>query len=244
MVLGGTSQHTGNSPFVRAEGEFCEKLLHLGSPVTYQAGSIIYQQGEHSRYFFYLRKGRVKVCIYTCDGLEKILAIHEPKSTFGESAAFDSLPYFATAVAIDDCEVYRFLPGNVMPVITENPAVALHLLCSVIRKLRLCALHIEDMTFLDAPGRVAHILAKLATDYGVPTSKGKKIQLRLTHQDLANVAGSSRVTVTKVLGQLRQRGIIDGRKRQIIVRDERGLQEWIGLAPTHRGSGHKRQLSP
>ncbi len=221
-------ERPSGSPFVFSQGDFWDRWIHLGAIKDYPAGSVIFKQGDHGSSFFYLLRGRVKISLFQAGGSEKILSLMETKSLFGESAALDQLPYFATAIALKDSRVCCFTPLAIRTAIAKDPDVAFQLITSIIRKQRLLAMQIENMTFLKAGARVAHILSRLAQDYGETTPYGRVIRLRLTHEEIAGVTGTSRVTVTKVLNDLKRQGILRSRRRELVIVDENKLLTLIG----------------
>lgn len=214
---------TFDSPWVRAGRPFLQPFLSEGELRLYKAGAVIYSQGEYSPGVFYIHRGRFKTTIYYEDGREKVLAVQEAPTTFGETAAFDGEPHFCTAVALTDCQIYLFRKNVIRRLLHTNPELSLSLLEAIGRKLRLLALQVEDLTFLGAPPRIAHLLTKLLVDYGIITESGERLSIPITHQELADVAGTSRITVTTVLNQLEKEGIIRKKRRTIYVSDKAKL---------------------
>jgi CRP/FNR family cyclic AMP-dependent transcriptional regulator len=204
------AEGTPDSPYVTWDPkDFANELSLLLSVSTlkvYRDGEMIYIQGESSRCFYFVRSGRVKVSILKEDGSEKILAIQEKNTFFGESAAFDRHPYFATATAIED---------------------AFLIIRRIIRKLRLLGFQVEDSAFLDAQRRIAHILVKLLAEVGEPGPDGTVIERGITHEDLANITGLSRVRVTTILNNLERAGIITKRRMALTVIDQGKLQSLL-----------------
>lgn len=172
-------------------------------------------------------RGKVKVSIFRENGSEKILAIQEDNTFFGESAAFDRYPYFATATALEESDIHVFDIDETETLLKDHPEVSMLIITAIIRKLRLLGLQVEDLSFLDAQKRVAHILLKLMHEVGEVTGGGILIKKRITHEDLANITGLSRVTVTNVLNLLdRLKLITKGRLKYTIV-DRKKLESFV-----------------
>lgn len=218
-----------DSPFVLGEAGYSVwgRYRDLGTARRYPAGAHIYRQGEGSDRFFYLVSGRVKVYMGRPDGSELTLSIMDAGTTFGESACFDGSPYYASALALQPCAVIVFPRQAALQVMARDPEVAAATLRGVIRKQRLLATQLESMAFLKAPARVALMLHRLATDYGapVPGGAGTRFTLRLTHAELASMLGTSRVTVSRVIGALIRSGILSKQKWELIVLDPERLRE-------------------
>ena len=96
-----------------------------------------------------------------------------------------------------------------------DPDVGFMLLRALIRKMRLLALQVEDLSFLDAQKRVVHILLTLVHELGVEKEGALSIQKRITHDDLAHLTGLSRVTVTNILNYLEKLNIIKKKKMHV-----------------------------
>ncbi len=220
-----------NSPYVMDNvGHFNDELktlLEISRLRRYQAGQIIYMQGERSRYFYFVGQGKVKVSIFRQNGSEKILAIQESNTFFGESGAFDRFPYFATATALEDSDINLISIDDTEALIKVYPKVSLLIITAIIRKLRLLGLQVEDLSFLDAQKRVAHILLKLMQEVGEPSERGILIKKKITHEDLASITGLSRVTVTNVLNHLHRSKLIAKGRLRFTILDREKLESFL-----------------
>ena len=112
-----------------------------------------------------------------------------------------------------------------------RPEIMLEIFRSITRKQRLFALQLETAMFRKAPARVAFILSRLATYYGVPVAEGggMRISLHLSHEVLASMIGMTRVTVTRQIGALIRDGIVSRDRRFLIVRRPERLLERADL---------------
>lgn len=220
-----------DSPYVTDNvGKFTDELdtlLAIGRLKRYSPGQIIYLQGEESTNFYFVREGKVRVSIFKENGSEKILAIQEDNTFFGESAAFDRYPYFATATAMEESTIYAFDIEETEALLRSHPEVSLLIITSIIRKLRLLGLQVEGLSFLDAQKRVASILLKLMHEVGEPTANGILIKKRITHEDLANITGLSRVTVTNVLNYLNRLKLITKERLKYTIIDRARLESFV-----------------
>ncbi len=216
-----------SSPIVGAESRLAELCGNLGSIRKCPRGLVLYQQGELSERFYQLVTGRVRIYTGNEDGRERVLAIVEPGGLLGEAACFDGVPYCTSAVTLQPSTVRVFPRETMIQAMGRQPEIMLEILRSITRKQRLFALQLETAMFRKAPARVAFILSRLATYYGVPVSggSGTRIGLHLSHEILASMMGLARVTVTRQIGALIRDGIIGRDKRHLIVlRPERLLE--------------------
>lgn len=205
-----------------------EHLLSISRVKRYCPGEIVYMQGERSRRFYFIKSGKIKISILKEDGSEKILAIQERNTFFGESAAFDRYRYFATATVLEKSEFHHIDIEDVEALIMKNPEVSFLVITAIIRKMRLLGLQVEDLSFLDAQQRIARILSKIARDVGRRTKEGwVTIRKNITHEDLASLTGLSRVTVTNILNHLERLGMLTKKRRVLTITDIERLDDLL-----------------
>ncbi len=212
--------HCPDSPYmVNMVGEYSRELdilLSRSAPRKYRSGSVVFMQGEPGGRFYFIKKGRVMVTIVGRDGSEKIVAIQE-SNTFVGDTSLDRYPYPATAVAIQDSEIYAVEQAHFRLCVKSNPEVAFMILESVIRKARSTALQVGDLSLRTARGRVAHVLVKLSEEIGRKTEEGIVIQERMTHGTLAGLTGLARPTLTSLLNELERSNLISKTKNSYIT---------------------------
>lgn len=223
-----------DSPYVVGRpGKFEKELALLLSglkPRRYREKELVYTKGEVDGRFYYINKGKIQVTMSGPDGSEKIVAIHENDTFLGE-LALDGYPNVATAVTLEDSELYVITKSHFEVCARRHPEVALMILESVIRKARNAAFQIGYLSLLNAKGRVAHMLLTLAHEIGTETEEGIVIGKRITHETLAGLSGLARPTLTSVLKDLERAGLIKTRKRTIILADRQGLADVVESVP-------------
>ncbi|OPY70632.1 MAG: Global nitrogen regulator [Syntrophorhabdaceae bacterium PtaU1.Bin034] len=217
-----------NSPYVVWDPKGFEEelsgLLAVSTTKTYQERKLVYLQGEKSDAFFFIRKGRVKISILKEDGSEKIIRIQEGNTFFGEYAAFDGHPHFASAIALEESRISRIPVSSVESVIKAHPRVAFLIINRIIRKFRSLAFQLEDLTFLDAQTRIARMLVSLAAEVGEQGTQGITIKKGITHEDLANLTGLSRVRVTTILNNFERADMIRKKRAVLTIIDPTKLR--------------------
>jgi len=220
-----------DSPYVvwdvKGFEEELEQLLTVSNTKIYRDGEIIYLQGQKSKEFFFVRQGRVKVSILRGDGSEKTLSIQEDNTFFGEYAAFDGQPHFATAVALERSEIARIPVSGTISLIAVNPTVALLIISRIARKYRSLGFQVEGLAFLDAQRRVARILVSLANEVGEQEEEGIVIRKGITHEGLASLTGLSRVRVTTVLNNLDRADLIKKKRGELTIIDLEKLHDLL-----------------
>lgn len=193
------------------------KMAAITSEKSFAKKNIIFHEGDYGDTLYIIKGGRIKIAKVTMDGREKTLTILQPGDFFGEMALFDDLPRSATAEAIDpEVRLLAISKADFERVITENPQIALRIMRDLTRRIRQVNQQVEDLAFKDVHGRVASTLYNLMQTEGAKTGK-TGVSLKMTHQDLANMVGSSRETVTRALNRLQDQGVIAISHQQITI---------------------------
>ena len=122
--------------------------------------------------------------------------------------AFDGLPRFSTAVAVEMTEALEFDTARLETLMREDPEFALALLRLTSLKQRILALRLEHLVSNDPEERILELLSRLSKMFAVDHERGRKILTHLTHEQIASMTGTSRVTVTRTLGRLRDKGML------------------------------------
>lgn len=171
--------------------------------------SIILLENEEGDTLFIIISGKVKVTTFSESGKEVIFSILNEGDFFGDMSLMDGKPRSATVISIEDSELRLLRRNDFIKLVEEHPGIALKLLEELTTRLRKADERIESLAILDVTGRVAGILLQLADERGEKTDNGVVIKSRPTHQELANMVGTTRETVTRVLKQLENKKYIN-----------------------------------
>src|SRR5260370_1985358 len=175
-----------NSPFVRRTNPgVWASIAHLGSRRTVAKGTLIYHQGETTNDFYYLKSGRVKIFADDPGGLERLITIFEPGNPFGEAAAFDGLPCYVCAMAMETSEVYVFNAQRFMEAMASNASLLQEIIHQLAHQQRILALQAESISFYKPSEHVALLLSHLSAAYGIaiPGTVGGRVQLHAPLED-------------------------------------------------------------
>jgi CRP-like cAMP-binding protein len=193
------------------------RAAHLGERRRYRKGTFLYHQGEVDTRFHFLLRGRVRISCCREDGAEFVLEYMGQWALCGEAAAFDGQPRFSSAVAEEDVEAIEFDAQRIVASFAEFPDLAAALLRVASMKQRVLAVRAQYLASTRPEARVAELLHRLSELYGVSDPEGVRIGISLTHEQIAAMTGTSRVTVTRVLKQKREDGDLQMRGRHIVV---------------------------
>lgn len=213
--------------FMDLSPEEQESVGHLTIVRKYRKNMIIFMEGEPGEALYFLISGKVKISKLTEDGREQILHIIQAGDIFAEVVLIDRGPYPATAEVIEEAQVGMLRNDDVENLIRTNPDIALKILKVMSKRLRQAQMQVRDLALKDTYGRLASMLLILAKDHGSPCDSGTKIDLALSRQELANLIGTSRETVTRILSDFKRSKVIDIDKQEIVIVDEKKLKSWM-----------------
>lgn len=190
----------------------------------YEPGATVFQEGDKGEALYIIAKGLVKLSKVDLGGHEKTLAILQPPEFFGEMALLGQSARSATAITLNEVHAYLLFNDDFRRLISDYPAISLNLTTTLAARLRGMDDESQILSYQDAQGRVAYVLLRLYRG-GVIDLESERALVRLTHQELANLAGTSRETVTRALKALENEGVIETRPKEVYITDPEGLEE-------------------
>jgi len=192
----------------------------------FEPDTLLFQEGEAGDALYLLAEGLVKLSKVDLAGHEKTLALLRPPEFFGEMALLGHANRSAAAVTLAPTTCYLLFRDDFQRLLAAYPTVSLNLTSTLAERLRGMDDEAQVLSYQDAQGRVAYVLLRLYRD-GVVELLADRARARLTHQDLANLAGTSRETVTRALKALESEGLIETRPREVDLLDVQGLEELL-----------------
>jgi len=203
-----------------------EKIANLTLTRNYKKDMLIFLEGEPGEAFYFIKKGKVKVYRSYPDGREHIISILGEGDIFAEVTLFSNVSYPASASAYDDCVIGFVRNSDMEHLITETPSMALALIKVMSQKLIFAQQKIRDLTFADVFARTAAELIKLSEQYGEKQEAGTKITVEFTRQQLAELVGTTRETISRVISKFKKEKSICEDGNNIIITDIDKLMEW------------------
>ncbi len=193
-------------------------------PRRFPTETVLFQEGDAGDALYVLSAGLVKLSKVDLGGHEKTLALLQPPEFFGEMALLGEATRSATAITLAPVTAYLLFRDDFQRLMAEYPTISLNLTTTLAERLRGMDDEAQVLSYKDAQGRVAYVLLRLYRA-GVIEFEGGRALVRLTHQDLANLAGTSRETVTRALKALEAEGVIETRPKEVFLVDPDGLEE-------------------
>ena len=194
---------------------------------SFERGKTIFFPGDPAERVYFLLKGAVKLSRVYEAGEEITVALLRENSVFGILSLItgQKSDRFYHAVAFTPVELLSAPIEHVEQSLKENPELSMLMLQGLSSRILQTEMMIETLAHRDMGSRLVSFLLILCRDFGVPTSEGIRIDLKLSHQAIAEAIGSTRVTVTRLLGDLRDENRISIHKKKITVHDPVNLSQ-------------------
>ena len=181
---------------------------------TYPKNTILISKGDKSDQLFVVLKGKLKVSITDASGKEIIMSLLGAGDYFGEMAMIDGESRSATIVTTQASEVLTISRDDFHRTLMSSPELMFELLKVLARKVRIATDKLESLAFEDVYGRLVKLLIQLAK----PHEDVWIVEDSLTHQEIANMIGSSREMVTRILKALTSGGYISVDRKRITIK--------------------------
>ncbi len=215
MDMSSSQTHHGNDDCLNCEHRtlrmFCnltpDALTHfdsIGIQMSHARGAKLFSEGDAARNVFVMCSGQVKISSTSRDGKTMILKIGGPGDVLGLSAVLANVPYEVTAEAIEPCHVKGIRKQEFIDFLAKHGIASMHAAQSLSGEYLTV---FQDAKRLALSGSAAGRLARLLLDWGRSVACGKpemRFTMALTHEEIANMAGTSRETVTRLLNQFRR----------------------------------------
>ncbi len=195
-----------------------EMIEKIGHRKTYEKDEPILLEEDSGTALFVIISGKVKVSRSSDDGKEVILTILGESDFFGEMAILDGLARSANVIAIEKSDVFTIRRNDFLNLLETHPEVSITLLQELTTRLRNADMMIKALSLKDSEGKVATVLLQIAEYSGVIKNGVVEIEKLPVQQDLANMAGTSRETISRTFHSFAKRGLIelDGSKLRIL----------------------------
>lgn len=194
--------------FAELDEDELQQLASVTREQHYKKHMTIVHVDDPGNALYILKNGLVKITIEDQNGYEMILRILYPTDFFGEMSLIDGMPRSATVTTQDASEVLTIARDHFLSIIEKSPRIMLKMASMLSKRLRKANELIHSLAFFDVYGKVARVLLNLAAERGRVTDQGTVIDMRLTQQELADLAGMTRETMARTLREFQQAGCI------------------------------------
>jgi CRP/FNR family transcriptional regulator, cyclic AMP receptor protein len=203
--------------------EVIAQLVHQTRMHTYQKGQRLYSQEDRAETLFLLKQGRIQLYRLTPSGKRLKLATISPGTFFGEMPLLGQSLHHAYAEAADNSLVCVMNRHEVEMMVREHPQVALRMMEVIGNRLAICEARLEEMAYHSVPARIAAVLLRLSHE----NEQGEEHPIQITHQELGEMIGALRESVTKVLDDFQRTGFVELSRGHIQIRQSEGLERLL-----------------
>ena len=183
-------------------------------------GTRVFDLGDTTRVVYLVKRGAVRIARETPDGKDVTVALLGAGDLFGEETMFESAPRATVAVVIEDALLCTARAEDLFALLSRDPALALNVAKLLSGRLDDARATMEDLAYARVGDRIVHLYRKLAIEHGVAVGGGTRVELRLTHADVASLVGSTRETVSVEIAKLVEAGRLRHDGRAIVVPTE------------------------
>ena len=187
------------------------------TPYSYSKGEFIVMEEMEGQQCYFITHGSVKITRSSKEGREVILAILTAGEFFGEMSLLDGEARSANVLALEETKVLALKRNDFMVTLEDYPRVSIQLLKELTIRLRKSDLQIASLTLSDAEKRIGLCILRLAGEQGTIRQGHVKIKKFPFQHDIANMAGTSRETVSRTLVLFEQNGLIQREGRQLTI---------------------------
>jgi CRP-like cAMP-binding protein len=191
-------------------------LLHRRS---LQKGEILFHKGDQGSAFFIIIKGLIKIGVSNKIGDEVTLAHLRNGDFFGEMALLDEQPRSASATALEESLLYVLDRNDFFPFLVQNENAVRSILCALSMRLRRTDDLFTEISFLTVPARLAKRLLELAEPLQTSKEESAEYRVRISQRELASMLGVTRESINKELKILKDKGLVETSRNNIIIRD-------------------------
>jgi CRP/FNR family transcriptional regulator, cyclic AMP receptor protein len=212
--------------FAELSPDELDRIAAVAVPRSFPRGVRVFHEGDNSDACYIVRTGDLRVTREHSDGRAIALATLSEGDIFGELAMLDGGARSASVETLADSELLALPAGDMRRLLTGHPDIAVKLIVALVRRVRETNERVARQSFQTVPSRVAGVLAQLIAEEAIPEDRAG-ITVRMTQADLAQLAGTSRESVSRFLATLERAGVVSVGRGRVTVVEPRRLRSYI-----------------
>lgn len=209
--------------FAAMDAAELDEVIAQASALRIPKGTAVFEQGEAAKNFYVLLNGRLKVVKTAPDGRQVVVRFVAPGEIYGIAKALNRPDYPASAVALVDSVTLSFDTGLWDEFMVRHPAFARNVMRMMGQRIEEAHTKLQVMSTQDVEHRVADAILRLVRESGRKVEEGVLVDFPLSQQDIAESAGTTLHSVSRVLSAWESAGIVAVGRRKVIVRDTERL---------------------
>jgi CRP/FNR family transcriptional regulator len=221
QLLGRVSIFSGLTP------DQLTDLASVAVPRRWSSGEVIFREGDTGDTCYVVQSGSVRVTRNHSDGRTITLAELRPGDLFGELAMFDSERRSATVESVEDTTGVALLAGDMRRLLMRHPEISIKLLSAFADRLKEANERISRQSFQTVASRVAGVLLAHSEALAAEGVAPQNVLIRSTRAEMAQLAGSSRESVSRFLATLERAGLVTCGRGKVVIHDPAALRRYI-----------------
>ena len=211
--------------FCDLPGPALQAFENIKYATAYPKGAVLFVEGQAPRGLFVLCKGRVKLSICATDGKTLIVKIAEPGEVLGLSATISGKPYELTAETIDPCQVNFVKRDDFLRFLKDHSDACFKVAEQLSEKYNNACHEVRSLGLSHSAGeKLAKLLLEWSSRNGESAKQEPRLKLALTHEEIAQMIGTSRETVTRLFADLKRRQVIQSKGSTLLIRNKSALK--------------------
>jgi CRP/FNR family cyclic AMP-dependent transcriptional regulator len=207
--------------------EELDRIAQVAIPRSYPRGARVFHEGDESDACYVIRSGEVRVTREHSDGRAIALATLSPGEIVGELAMLDGEVRSASVEALSDVELLAIAARDMRSLLERNPEITAKLVVALTRRVRETNERVARQSFQTVPSRVAGVLTQLVSEAESDGGGRDGVTIRMNQSDLAQLAGTSRESVSRFLAVLERAGVVRVGRGRVTVLETQRLRAYI-----------------
>ncbi len=203
-----------------------KEILPLIKGESFPRKTGIFSEGDTPDWFFIVLEGKVKITKISHDGKEIILEIIKNYEPFGAIAVLNAFPYPANASAMEDSVILRLSRTDLMRILDRFPGLMQAMMHELGSRIKDSHEAMKSIALEKVGSRIAALLLKLSQQMGEDIPEGRRITIRLTKQDIAEMVGTTVETSIRTMSRFKKMGVIDEKDGRIVITDPSALESF------------------
>ena len=213
--------------FSRLDDSTLRRIESRSKSRSFKRGEPVYLPADSADGVMLLVSGRVRICHITPEGKQSIMVFVDPGELFGELAVLDAGNRNEYAEAAENCQVVLIPRAEMHALMQQYPDISFGITKLIGLRRQRIEKRLRNLLFRSNRERLVLLLLELVEQYGENIDGVTHLNLKLSHQELANIIGSTRETVTVVLGKLQSEGFLEIARRKIRITNLAGLANQV-----------------
>jgi CRP-like cAMP-binding protein len=205
-----------------SDGEL-DDILATAATRRFVPGAVVFEQGAVADSYFLLLHGRLRVTQVTPEGQQVIIRMVNPGDIFGIAKALHRTTYPGTAAAVSESIVLAWPMAGWEEMLANHPLLARNVMQAVGGRLMESQARVRELSTEEVERRVAHTVLRLANQSGVREAGGIRIDFPVSKQDIAEMAGTTLHTVSRILSAWEDAGLVEGGRQKLLVKEPHRL---------------------